>query len=165
MSRESVLRAFNNLNRMTGGAHRTTVEAPHKPLLVMYALSQWLRRGEKLVRFCAIQEPLRETIRDFTQTPKVTVNNPFWRLREDEVFWEVTAADGQQISFTSEYPTENQLVSQGAVGCFTGAFGEELYSNVGLVLEVMGQMLQNCDGFKDRDINRLLSQLDIRPRW
>ena len=99
MTREEVIDAFSRLAMWA----RRGVRAPHKPLLVLYAIGQLLQ-GKDGVGFRDAEPHLTDLLRTFgpprqTQHPE----DPFWRLRTDGV-WEVqglrprtTAAGGARI--------------------------------------------------------------------
>ena len=100
MTREEIIDAFSGLAMWA----RSGVRAPHKPLLVLYAIGQLLQ-GEDGVGFHDVEKRLTGLLRAFgpprrTQHPE----DPFWRLRNDGV-WEVqgrrprtTAAGGARIT-------------------------------------------------------------------
>lgn len=82
MTRVEVIDAFSRLAMWA----RCGVRAPHKPLLVLYAIGQLLQ-GKDGVGFRDVEEPLRGLLRAFgpprrTQHPE----DPFWRLRTDGVW-------------------------------------------------------------------------------
>lgn len=99
MIREEVIDAFSGLAMWA----RRGVRAPHKPLLVLYAIGQLLQ-GKDGIGFRDAEPHLKNLLRTFgpprrTQHPE----DPFWRLCTDGV-WEVqglrprtTAAGGARI--------------------------------------------------------------------
>src|SRR5262245_30064440 len=101
MSRETTLAAFSNLHQ---GRSRGA-EAPHKPLLVLYALSRWLCDGTTVFRFADVEEPLGALVRDpqFGGAETAAPRDPFWFLRNDDV-WIVESAAGAEISHTGDRP-------------------------------------------------------------
>jgi len=85
MNREELLASFGKLRQWSSGESR----APHKPLLVLYALGE-LSRGNKSLRYEDTRAPLTELLRDYgparsTDHPE----QPFWRLQNDGV-WNVS---------------------------------------------------------------------------
>src|SRR5438270_13393870 len=92
MNRAQVLSLFEGLVSWSRAGER----APHKPLLVLLALGEWVR-GNYSVRFSDLVKPLTELLRDFgpsraTDHPEY----PFWRLQKDGV-WEVTGSSAIQV--------------------------------------------------------------------
>lgn len=100
MTREEIIDAFSGLAMW----ERRGVRAPHKPLLVLYAIGQLLQ-GKDGIGFWDAEPHLRNLLRTFGP-PRRTPHpeEPFWRLRNDGV-WEVqgqsprtTAAGGARIT-------------------------------------------------------------------
>ena len=89
MDRELILQKFKTLNLWQKGGKR----APHKPLLVLYAIGKLLRAESRLIAYSDIEKKLGELLQEFS--PWKSSNRPefpFWRLRNDEV-WEVSDED------------------------------------------------------------------------
>lgn len=87
MTRDSVLNLFDKLNVWSRGDQR----APHKPLLVLYALGRW-SRGEKAdIPFREVDADLTGLLKEFGP-PRQSYHPeyPFWRLQNDDV-WVVHA--------------------------------------------------------------------------
>jgi putative restriction endonuclease len=87
MTREAVLHLFDKLKVWIRGDQR----APHKPLLVLYALGRW-SRGEKTdVPFKQVDADLTGLLKEFGP-PRQSHHPeyPFWRLQNDGV-WVVHA--------------------------------------------------------------------------
>ena len=89
MDRELILQKFKTLNLWQKGGRR----APHKPLLVLYAIGKLLRAESRLIAYSDVEKKLGELLQEFG--PWKSSNRPefpFWRLRNDGV-WEVSDAD------------------------------------------------------------------------
>src|SRR5262249_28419328 len=87
MSRKAVLRLYDGLNVWSGGAER----APHKPLLVLYALARWSRGVQPDVPFADVDRDLTPLLREFgPPRRRLHPEYPFWYLRNDGV-WVVQA--------------------------------------------------------------------------
>lgn len=83
---------INNLNVWKRGDHR----APHKPLLLLYAIGRYLRGDERLLPYKDIDRDLKKLLLDFgpprkSQHPEY----PFWRLQSDGL-WEILGANELQ---------------------------------------------------------------------
>ncbi len=61
MNRETVLRLFEQLNVWSRGDQR----APHKPLLVLYALGRWSRGETAEIPFKRVEPDLTGLLREF----------------------------------------------------------------------------------------------------
>lgn len=63
--------------------------APHKPLLVLWAIGRCLRGEERLAPFSLVETKLRDLLRDFGPPRRASHPEfPFWRLRGDGI-WEI----------------------------------------------------------------------------
>lgn len=84
--------AVEKLHVWTRGGER----APHKPLLILFALSRLQDKGSaRLMAFPDIEQPLRQLIKDYgPRRGSYHPEYPFWRLQADRI-WEVP--DAQSI--------------------------------------------------------------------
>ena len=138
MTREDIIRKFKSLNVWKRG----NKVAPHKPLLVLYALGK-LRRGEnQLIPYTEIEKKLAELLREFgTGQSAPRPHYPFWRLREDNV-WKVTDADLiGQTSKGDAYITD--LKRYNVSGRFREVIVQHLQSDSNLALEICENMLDH----------------------
>jgi len=69
MRRDALLAQFDGLNVWKRGSER----APHKPLLVLYALGKWSRGEDRLISFQEVDEDLAELLREFGQPARTTI--------------------------------------------------------------------------------------------
>ena len=60
MSSESILKQFDQLKFWSRGDER----APHKPLLVLYALGRWSRGDRSEIPFSEVNEPLTALLKE-----------------------------------------------------------------------------------------------------
>ena len=68
---------------------RSGVRAPHKPLLVLWAIGRCLRGEERLAPFHVVEPKLRKLLHDFGPPRQATHPEfPFWRLKGDGI-WEI----------------------------------------------------------------------------
>ena len=68
---------------------RNGIRAPHKPLLVLWAIGRCLRGEERLAPFHVVEPKLRKLLHDFGP-PRQAIHPefPFWRLKGDGI-WEI----------------------------------------------------------------------------
>jgi putative restriction endonuclease len=87
VNREAILSAFGTLNVWSRGGQR----APHKPLLVLYALGRWSRGERDDLTFREAAPDLTALLKEFGP-PRQSYHPeyPFWRLQNDGV-WAVHA--------------------------------------------------------------------------
>src|SRR5437764_9480521 len=106
MDREVVLRKFDRLNVWSRGGQR----APHKPLLVLYALGRWARGDTGDVPFREAAPALAALLKEFGP-PRRSLHPeyPFWRLQNDGV-WAVRAAGAMKPRKSNSDPPKGELL-------------------------------------------------------
>ncbi|MEU9124045.1 phosphorothioated DNA-binding restriction endonuclease [Streptomyces sp. NPDC048506] len=67
--------------------------APHKPLLLLYALGRFQRHPEQPMRYSEVERELSELLQDYGPAHRTSPAYPFHHLANDGV-WEVRTADG-----------------------------------------------------------------------
>lgn len=149
MTREEIIRKFKSLNVWKRG----NKVAPHKPLLVLYAIDK-LRRGEnQLIPYTEIEKKLSELLIKFgtSQSPP-RPHYPFWRLCEDNV-WKVT--DAHLIGETDSgdaYVTD--LKRHKVSGGFHEAIAHHLQNDFSLALEIIESMLDHFRSSRHKNISQ-----------
>ena len=149
MTRAAIIEKFKSLNVWKRG----NIVAPHKPLLVLYAIDK-LRRGEnQLIPYTEIEEKLTELLNIFgIGQSKPRPHYPFWRLREDNV-WKVT--DACLIKETSSGDAHIRDLKR---HCISGGFQEEiahhLQNDFSLALEISESMLDHFRSSKHKNISQ-----------
>ena len=89
LSRDEILRAFDRINVWSRGSER----APHKPLLVLYALAQLALGEPRAIAFRDVATKLRDLLKEFGPSRKsYHPEHPFWWLQTDGL-WVVENAD------------------------------------------------------------------------
>src|SRR5215831_3831915 len=106
-SRESILASFDRLNVWSRGDQR----APHKPLLVLYALGRWSRGETGDVSFRDAEPVLTSLLKEFGP-PRRSYHPeyPFCRLQNDGV-WAVHAPPALAIRKGNTDPLKSDLVA------------------------------------------------------
>ena len=92
--------------------------APHKPLLLLYALAGIGRDGGRPISFAAVDEALRSLLEEFGPPRKSThPEYPFWRLQNDGLW--IVEADGPLESRASNKDAKkSELIAKNATGAF-----------------------------------------------
>ena len=136
MHREEVIKRFENLELWSRRGER----APHKPLLVLYAIRRLLGDGTRLIPYSEIEVVLARLLKQFApRKSNQGARFPFWRLQKDDI-WEVTPAE--QIGLTSKGDAlVSDLRLHDASGGFTEDIFSELQSDTELALEVLARVL------------------------
>ena len=172
MTSDAILTRFDDLNTRRQGDRR----APHKPLLVLYALGRW-QQGKAEVMYSEAEPELTALLREFGPPRKSDhPEQPFWRLQRDGV-WAVHAPADLPLKTGDDIPrvtalrsldvragfspdvqaaltADPSLATRIVAGVIERHFPESLHSDilnaVGLVLET-GVALRKRDlGFRQR---------------
>jgi putative restriction endonuclease len=135
-SRSETVSAFGGLKVW----ERAGVRAPHKPLLVLYALGRWAT-GEHAIQFADAAEPLKALLAEFGPSRRsYHPEYPFWYLRNDRI-WEVSASEPLGFRAGKAQPTAGELVRKDAVGSFTQKIQAALTSDPRLVIQIARDLL------------------------
>jgi putative restriction endonuclease len=115
---------------------RNGVAAPHKPLLLLLALSRVQQGEPRLVEFTEIESPLRDLLEQFgPQGKHVHPEYPFWRLQRDGL-WEVADAESFPTRRSNTDPPVSALRNQHAKGGFPAPLDAALRSNPESIIEL-----------------------------
>ncbi|MDE3722387.1 HNH endonuclease [Nocardiopsis sp. N85] len=112
--------------------------APHKPLLLLYALGHHQRHGDAPILYSAAEEHLRLLLDEFAPPTRsgTTPAYPFRRLANDDGLWLLTTDDGGD-------PGDNagRLRGSGARGNLTPEFSRALSDDPGLRTRIARALL------------------------
>lgn len=137
MTSEEILRRFERLNVWK----RNGEIAPHKPLLVLYALGRW-QRGLTDVSFREVENDLKELLRDFGPSRLSDhPEEPFWRLQNDGV-WTVDAPAHLIMKAGHPIPRITELRSYNVRAGFSGDVQAALVNDENLLGEIASRMLE-----------------------
>ena len=96
---------------------RGAQRAPHKPLLLLYALARSFRNKDRFIPYTEIDEKLKQLLIDFGPARKsYHPEYPFWRLQNDGI-WELKDAENVRI-ISSGDPRRGDLIAQNVSGGF-----------------------------------------------
>lgn len=115
---ERIRDRFSNLTVWRRGDQR----APHKPLLVLYALGR-LTQGNQWLHFSDIEDDVTTLLKEFGPPRKSHhPEYPFWHLRSDDV-WVVPEANALEMRKGASNPPKTELRKKKA----RGGFPQDLY--------------------------------------
>jgi putative restriction endonuclease len=139
MTRDSVLHLFDQLNVWSRGDQR----APHKPLLVLYALGKWGRGDRTDIPFMQVDTDLTRLLKEFGP-PRQSYHPeyPFWRLQNDGV-WVVHATGPLTPRQGNTDAKKSDLLAKDATGRFSPDVQAALASDPALVSEIAARLLEN----------------------
>jgi putative restriction endonuclease len=137
MRSNSVLKRFDELAVWKQGDQR----APHKPLLVLYALGRW-QRGQTEVTYREAEPHLTALLREFGP-PRTSDHpeQPFWRLQRDGV-WTVHAPVDLPLKTGDDIPRVTALRSHDVRAGFSPDVRTALTADPALVGQIAGRILE-----------------------
>lgn len=133
---EDVLERFADLNTWKQGDQR----APHKPLLILYALGRW-QRGQADVTFLEAEPALTDLLQRFGPRRKSDhPEQPFWRLQKDGV-WAVHSPSALPLKTGDNIPRVGSLRSPDVRAGFTPEVRAALAADPALVARIATAIL------------------------
>lgn len=114
MSRASLIERFRRVNVW----RREGEEAPHKPLLVLYALGRWFNGRDTRITFSDVDRDLTGLLKEFgPDRSAYHPEYPFWRLQNDDL-WEVDAPVGLEPRKSNTDPKKSELLQHNVAAGF-----------------------------------------------
>jgi len=131
MSEKSILDKFDQIKPWKRGHER----APHKPLLILYAIGEYLN-GKKEISFYEANPKLKKLILEFGPQRKIIKTEyPFVRLSNDSV-WELN----QPLPTNEDY-SKSLLKEKNVAGKFTEIILEEFEQNPKVISAIVDLLL------------------------
>lgn len=139
MTRESILERFDRLNVWSRGSQR----APHKPLLVLYALARWNRAEATALPFAEVEPVLTDLLKAFGPSRQsYHPEYPFWRLQNDGI-WTIHADASLKSRKSNSDPPKTELLKHNVVGGFSDDVQASLRADPTLVTDIAVRLLEN----------------------
>lgn len=137
MSQLSIFRRFGGLNTW----RRDTEEAPHKPLLLLYALGQWHNCRVIRIPFAEVDRELTALLQEFgPERVSYHPEYPFWRLQNDGI-WEVHAPADMETRESNTDPKRSELLRHNVTGGFPDSILLVFLADPGLVFDLAQAIL------------------------
>ena len=154
IDRETIIDLFNKIRPQTSGNRR----APHKPLLILYAIGKLRRDGTRMHPYAEIKEALGRLLQEYgpSQTKSGT-QDPFWRLQKNGV-WHVTNTDNITEDRSGNVKPR-ELLEYNVSGGFLEAIIEQLQNDPTLYIEITQMMLDKA--FPESIHSEVLQAVDI----
>lgn len=112
--------------------------APHKPLLILFALGEFFRNPHRLIPYQEIDKKLRELLEEFGPNRKnYHPEYPFWRLQKDGI-WEVHGAENITLTKSGD-ARKSELIN----GDITGSIPEKIRTELTHNPKLFAQIVQN----------------------
>ena len=117
--------------------------APHKPLLILYALSQCIQNETRFISFSEIDQKFKNILMEFGPTRKsYHPEYPFWRLQNDGL-WELKNAENVTSRKGNTDAKKSELIKFNVHGGFTKEIHDFLISNKKFIPEIASSILEN----------------------
>jgi putative restriction endonuclease len=138
MKRQVLKELFSKITVWKRGGQR----APHKPLLVLYALGRCLRGEGRLIAYSTLDPDLNRLLREFGPTRKsYHPEYPFWRLQNNGI-WQLRGAEKVKVRKSGTDAKKSELLRYNVQGGFT----KEIYADVAtdhkLIAEIAEDLLE-----------------------
>ncbi len=115
--------------------------APHKPLLLLYALGRLVNFDQRLIPFADVDRELRSLLLEFGPERKAChPEYPFWRLQNDRI-WELTNVGRVVLRKGHTDGKKSELLKYGVAGGFTREVFDLLKQTPNLVSELAIEIL------------------------
>ncbi len=134
---QAILTQLDNPSTWKQGDQR----APHKPLLILYALGRW-QAGQHAVGFRQVETDLTALLREFGPPRRSDhPEQPFWRLQRDGV-WTVHAPPDLQTKAGADIPRIGELRSLDIQAEFSPDVHTALAADPGLIVAIAIRILE-----------------------
>ncbi len=132
MTADELRARIHDLSIWSRGGER----APHKPLLLLWALGRLSHGEPRLVPYTTVDAGLKPLLQEFGPPRKsYHTEYPFWYLRNDGL-WEVTGVDAARVrEGKASQPTKGELLRVEAAGGLTREAHDLFRANPALVRE------------------------------
>ena len=120
---------------------RDEQRAPHKPLMLLYALGRLVNDDLRLIPYVDVERDLRSLLIEFgPERQSYHPEYPFWRLQRDEI-WELDYIEDVQARKSNTDAKKSELIKFGVTGGFKPEVFELLRSSQSLVSEIALEIL------------------------
>ena len=159
MNREEIVQKFETLKVWQRGDKR----APHKPLLVLYAIGELLRGKGRLLPYTEVDHSFGDILAEFS--PRMSnqgTHYPFWRLQTDGI-WELTNTDKVRLTASGD-PFKSDLIEFNVHGGFNADVANQLQTDTTLASEIVQMMLEGhfTDPWYDDILQRVGIELTVK---
>lgn len=134
MNEQELKASLTNIRMWARGDQR----APHKPLLILYALGRILRGESRMVQYGEARENLKILLSEFGPPRTTSPIYPFYHLQSDGI-WQLNSKD---FSLSELRPTEGVFISREISGGFTREVYSLLRQNPTIVRDVARNLLE-----------------------
>lgn len=138
MHKKAIRERIDNLNVWKRGAQR----APHKPLLILYAMGRCLRDKERMIPYAEIDRGLKKLLVEFGPARKsYRPEYPFWHLQSDGL-WEIDNADQLELRASGRGANKSELLKYNVCGGLPHEVYRQLKSDRKFFAEIAARILE-----------------------
>lgn len=120
---------------------RGTQRAPHKPLLLLYALGKCARGEPRMISYAEVDRVLHSLLIEYGPERKsYHPEYPFWRLQNDGI-WELSTVVGLELRQSNTDAKRSALLRHGVAGGFKEDIYNLLCADVHLISECALEIL------------------------
>ena len=112
-------------------ASRNGERAPHKHLLILWALSRWIQGEHRLAPFALIEAEVDRLLREYAPNRKTSARYPFWYLQSDKL-WEIPSVELIPLDSSGKLPSITTLRQPHILGGLPSPVIATLNQNPGL---------------------------------
>ena len=117
--------------------------APHKPLLILYALGRCYRSEDRMVAYSEVDPVLIKWLVSFGPFRKVNhPEMPFWHL-QDEGLWELEGTEQVKLQTGRKDASRGELLNHDVHGGFPHEIYELISANPRLLVEIARELLDS----------------------
>jgi len=136
LSSVEILDKFEQVNVWRRGDKR----APHKPLLLLYALGRCSRKQDPEIPYLDVERDVRQLLIDFGAPSTPRPEMPFWYLQNDGL-WFVSATETLERRKNRTDPKRSEFLKKNPVGGLVPEVYDRLSANGRLLREVVRSLL------------------------
>ncbi|WP_422463000.1 MULTISPECIES: hypothetical protein [unclassified Endozoicomonas] len=136
---------------------RGSQRAVHKPLLLLYVLSQYQKGHERFFTYAEIDKPLKELLIEFGPSNAQNTSVPFWRLQNDS-FWELKNHE-QVVPNSSGDAKKSELIEYNVAGGFIESVYNALVQDKAQIAHIVCDLLDEY--FLPKVHGVIVDRLDI----
>ena len=135
---EHLKQMFTHISVWKRGAER----APHKPLLLLYALGKCQRGAPRAIPYAEVDPALQQLLRTFGPARKSYHSEyPFWRLQQDGI-WELQGAEHVVPRQSNHDAKKSELLKYAVHGGFPAPIYTVLRDHPRLLVEIAADLLE-----------------------
>jgi putative restriction endonuclease len=115
--------------------------APHKPLLVLLAISKYLHGSERLIPYGEIHEKLKELLMNYGPVRRsYHPELPYWYLQSDGL-WEITNIDASTVRIGNVTPKSKLFIENSSSGGFPDTIYQLIKKDTKLACQIINTIL------------------------